>query len=61
MLVEIIVLVLIVGAAVLVYKNNQKKADAVVAKAQDAFNDTKNSVKKEVRTIIDDVRKDANK
>ena len=49
MLVEIVVVVLVVGAAVagmLVYRNNQKKADAIIAKAQNAFNKVKDEVKK---------------
>lgn len=60
MLVEIVVVVLFIGAAVagvLVYRNNQKKADAVVAKAQCAFDQTKAVVQK----TVDDIRKEVKK
>ena len=48
------VLVVVVAiAGILVYKNNQKKADAVIAKAQDAFN----KVEDKAKYIADAVKK----
>ena len=43
----------VASVAVLVYKNNQKKADAVIAKAQGAFN----KVEDKAKDIADAVKK----